>query len=364
MDLFSLGWENYRKKLEAPPEIPETGLVGRIAAENRKNWVVFSERGENLGITLRNFSRKNPAPKIGDWVLFKRLPGEERVLIEKNLPRFSKISRKDPRPGERIEEQIIAVNIDKAFLVQGLDNNFNFNRLERYLTMVRDGNVEPVVVFNKTDTAAGRLDSLTVLARDRFKGAEVFFVSAKTGEGMGKIKNAIRPGETVVFLGSSGVGKSTIINRLFETVLQATGEVRGKDSKGRHTTSRREMFVLPAASVEPERKHGGIVIDTPGMRELQLLVSRESVDDVFEDFEKLGRECRFTDCDHEASKGCAILAKVKTGEIAPERYKSFLKLRREAEFIGSKGNPEQERAKKSFWKKINKNLKSRSKFEE
>ena len=359
-----MGWEDYCKKIEEPLEIFETGLVGRIAAENRKNWVVFSELGESLGITLRNFSRKNPMPKIGDWVLFKRLPGEERVLIEKNLPRFSKISRKDPRPGGKIEEQIIAVNVDKAFLVQGLDNNFNFNRLERYLTMVRDGNVEPVIVFNKTDTAVDRLDSLTVSARERFKDTETFFVSAKTGEGMENIKNAIHHGETVVFLGSSGAGKSTIINHLFETVLQATGEVRGKDSRGRHTTSRREMFILPAAAAESEQKHGGVVIDTPGMRELQLLVSRESVNDVFEDFEKLGKECRFTDCDHETSKGCAILAKVKTGEIVFERYKSFLKIRREAEFVDSKGDPEQERAKKSFWKKVNKNLKSRSRFEE
>jgi ribosome biogenesis GTPase len=248
-------------------------------------------------------------------------------------------------------------------LVQGLDNNFNFNRLERYLTMVRDGNVEPVIVFNKTD-AADNLDSLMGLARDRFKNTKTFFVSAKTDEGMKNIKNAIRAGETVVFLGSSGVGKSTIINRLSETILQATGEVREKDSKGRHTTSRREMFILPAISAESGRERGGIVIDTPGMRELQVLVSQESVDDVFEDFEKLGKGCRFTDCDHETSKDCAILAKLKTGEIVSERYKSFLKLRREARFIGSKGDPEQERAKRSFWKKVNKSLKTRGKSEE
>ena len=363
MNLFSLGWENYSKKIEEPSKIPETGLVGRIAAENRKNWIIFSELGENQGIILKNFSRKNPMPKIGDWVLFKRLPGEDKVLIEKILPRFSKISRKDPRPGGKIEEQIIAVNIDKVFLVQGLDNNFNFNRLERYLVMVRDGNVEPVIVFNKTD-AADNLDSLMVFARDRFKNTETFFVSAKTGEGMKNIKNAIRAGETVVFLGSSGVGKSTIINRLFETILQATREVRGKDSKGRHTTSRREMFILPTASTESERERGGVVIDTPGMRELQVLASQESVDDVFEDFEKLGKSCRFTDCDHEISKDCAILAKVKTGEIVMERYESFLKLRREAGFTGSKVDPNQERAKRSFWKKVSKNLKTRSKLEE
>ncbi len=363
MDLFSLGWENYSKKLERSSAIPETGLVGRVAAENRKNWIVFSELGENSGIVLKNFSRKNPMPKIGDWILFKRLPGEEKVLIEKVLPRFSKISRKDPRPGGKIEEQTIAVNIDKAFLVQGLDNNFNFNRLERYLTMVRDGNVEPVIVFNKTDVA-DNLDSLMGLVQDRFKNTKTFFVSAETGEGIKNIKDAIRVGETVVFLGSSGVGKSTIINSLFETTLQATGEVREKDSKGRHTTSRREMFILPVISAESRSERGGIVIDTPGMRELQVLVSQESVDDIFEDFEKLGKGCRFADCDHETSKDCAILAKVKTGEIVSERYKSFLKLRREAGFISSKSDPEQERAKKSFWKKVNKSLKTRGKLEE
>ncbi len=349
MDKF--GWENYKKRIFAQADVaaglslPEQTQLARVTAENRGNWTIGTVSGELLGVILRNFTRSNLLPKVGDWVVYKSLPDKERVLIEKVLPRFSQLSRKDPKPGEAVEEQVLAVNVDKVFLVQGLDNNFNLNRLERYLVAVQQAGAEPAIVLNKTDAAQG-LDDLKQEAGERLPGIKIFFVSAKTGAGMKELKDSLGLGETVVFLGSSGVGKSTLINWLLSSLVQETKEVRGKDSKGRHTTTRREMFILPG---------GGIVIDTPGMRELQLWAGKEAVTETFEDIRKLIRNCRFADCTHgDKAKGCAVRQALENGELAEERYNSFIKLLKETEFQDNKENPVYQKGKKEFWKKINK----------
>ncbi|KKT86475.1 MAG: hypothetical protein UW85_C0001G0023 [Parcubacteria group bacterium GW2011_GWA1_Parcubacteria_45_10] len=345
------GFENYKNKIGGELGVKEE-LIGRVAVENRKNWILYTAFGEVEGIILKSFSRKSAMPKTGDWVLFKKLKGEKKVLLEKVLPRFSKISRKDPKPGQAIEEQVIAANIDKAFLVQGLDNNFNLNRLERYLVAVRDGGVEPVVVFNKLDLNAG--DSVLRKIKTRLAKEKVVLTSAKTGAGLKELAGLMKPGETAVFIGSSGVGKSSIINRFLKETVLPTKEVRGKDSKGRHTTTKRELFVLP---------EGFLVIDTPGMRELQILASLDSVSDFFEEIEKMSSNCQFSDCDHQSSKGCAILKAVENKELSFERYKSWLKLKSEARFVEQKKSLDYQREKKQFWKKVNKDFKTKEKLE-
>ena len=353
--LNNLGWENYKRRVGVALSLPKQAQLARVTVENRGNWVLGTAQSEIFGIILRNFTRDNLLPKVGDWVAYKDLQDKERVLIEKVLPRFSQLSRKDPKSGEAIAEQILAVNVDKVFLVQSLDNNFNLNRLERYLVAVQQAGAEPAIVLNKADIAEG-LEDLRRKSNARLPGVKIFFVSAKTGAGMKKLEDSIAPGETVVFLGSSGVGKSTLINRFLSFAIQETKEVRGKDSKGRHTTTRREMFVLP---------NGGIVIDTPGMRELQILAGEEAVVDAFADIRELTLRCRFLNCTHsEKSKDCVVRQALASGKLAKERYNSFIKLLKETEFQENKDSPAYQKGKKEFWEKVKKELKSKYRYKE
>lgn len=352
--LNNFGWKNYKRRIDAVLSWPKNAQLARVTTENRGNWVLGTAQGEIFGVILRNFTRDNLLPKVGDWVVYKDLQDKERVLIEKVLPRFSQLSRKYPKPGEALEEQILAVNVDKVFLVQSLDNNFNLNRLERYLVAVQQAGAEPAIVLNKTDVAKG-LEGLMQEASERLPGIKIFFVSAKTSAGMKELEDSIASGETAAFLGSSGVGKSTLINRFLSSAIQKTKEVRDEDSKGRHTTTRREMFVLPS---------GGIVIDTPGMRELQILAGEEAVIDAFADIREFTRSCRFFNCTHsEKAKDCAVRQALESGKLSRERYNSFIKLLKETEFQENKDNPAYQKGKKEFWKKINKEQNKKYKYE-
>ena len=321
MTLEELGWNDFFAAAFAP--YAEQGLVpARVVAQKGLNQISTGEAEHyaDLSGKLRH-ELKGPgslgAPAVGDWVAIQPPAGEGRARIHAILPRKSRFSRKSP--GQRTEEQVVAANVDVIFLVSGLDGDFNPRRIERYLTAAWDSGARPVVVLNKLDRCAdpeGCLLETEAIAM----GVPVHRVSARSGEGCGELAAYVVPGATVGFLGSSGVGKSTLINRLLGREAQATGAVREGDDRGRHTTTHRELFLAPA---------GGLLIDTPGLREIQLWEGEIGVDAVFPEMEALAAQCRFGDCRHLGEPGCAVGAAVARGELPAERLESYHKLQGE-----------------------------------
>jgi ribosome biogenesis GTPase / thiamine phosphate phosphatase len=297
----------------------------RVAVEDKHHYVLFNANnpliGKISGRLLHEAATPASLPKVGDWVAFKALPNEEKATIHHVLPRRTKLSRKVA--GREIEEQVLVTNVDIAFVVQALDRSFNPALIQRHLAMVVEGGVKPVIVLNKADLCEDILAKLATVERIA-NDAPVIAVSAKTGRAMDSLTQLVRPGQTVVFIGASGVGKSSLINTIYGEEVLPTTEVRERDSKGRHTTSWRELIVLP---------NGGLVIDTPGMREFQMWLSGESGQGAFADFEELALKCHFRSCSHTVEKRCAVLEAVAKGDIVRERYDNYVKLKRELDFL-------------------------------
>jgi len=322
MTLEELGWNEYfAAHFDA---YKAEGLVpGRVVAQRGLNRVstgdaeCYADLAGRLRHDLMGPGGSAGYPAVGDWVAFRPPPGEGRGMIHGILPRRSKFSRKVS--GNRTEEQVVAANVDTLFLVSGLDGDFNPRRIERYLTAAWDSGARPVVILNKLDRCEDP-DRCLLEAQAVSMGVPVHRVSAKTGEGCESLLQYLKPGETVSLLGSSGVGKSTLINRLLGREAQLTGEVREGDDRGRHTTTHRELLSLP---------EGGLLIDTPGLREVQLWEGDQGIESTFGDVEELAESCRFSDCRHQGEPGCAVGEAVARGELAPERLESYHKLQRE-----------------------------------
>jgi ribosome biogenesis GTPase len=256
-------------------------------------------------------------PAVGDWVALRPDPRGGQALIKHILPRRSAFSRKVA--GRQTEQQVIAANIDTVFVVFGLDRPVNRRAIERYLVAGRHSGADPVVVLNKMDVCedlSGALDA----ARSAAGGVPACLVSAARGDGLDVLEGYLETGRTVALLGPSGVGKSSIVNRLLRREILPTGEVREWDARGRHTSVHRQLVV---------REGGGLIIDTPGMRELQLWETEATVESSFEDIARLGNGCRFRDCRHDQEPGCAVRAAVDAGTLSEGRRQSYLKLRRE-----------------------------------
>jgi ribosome biogenesis GTPase / thiamine phosphate phosphatase len=252
-------------------------------------------------------------------------------------------------------EQIVATNVDTLFLVTGLDHNYNLRRIERYLAIAWESGAQPVVVLNKSDLHA---EPAAVLAEVNaiVAGVPVVLLSAARGDGLAGLGAWLAPGRTIAFLGSSGVGKSTLINRLIGTDRQVTSAVSGFEDKGRHTTTRRELMLTPS---------GALVIDTPGMRELQLWdVDAAALDTTFSDIAALAASCRFNDCTHEREPGCALQAALNDGSLDEARWQSYLKLQREQSYVARRADPRLARENKAAWKKINKTNRSNYRLRE
>ncbi len=307
-------------------ELQQAGRgIARISAVDRGSYRIRNEAAEvsaELAGRL-SYQAESPAdlPCVGDWVTVQYYNDDTEAIIHGVFPRKTFLRRKTA--GQNVEFQMIAANIDTAFIVQSCHFDFNPRRMDRYLVMAADGKVEPIVILTKTDLISREeLEQKLAITRSTAMTASVIALSSLSGDGFDEFKGMLAPGKTYCLLGSSGVGKTTLINRLigqdaFDTkAVSATGE-------GTHTTSRRQLIVLG---------QGAMLVDTPGMRELGLLGAGDGVDQGFEDILLLSQNCRYTNCSHEHASGCAVQAAVKSGELNEDRYASYMKLKKESDF--------------------------------
>ncbi len=343
MNLAELGWSDFFAKSFEP--LSTRGFVpARASREHNRVYSVIAEEGvfsaEVSGRFAYDAASKKDFPAVGDWVAIQPESGGGRATIHAVLPRKSAFVRKTA--GARTEEQVVAANVDIVFLVSGLDGDFSVRRIERYLTAAWDSGASPVVVLNKADLCADVEERAREVESVAF-GVPILSVSAKEAQGMAALREQIGQGKTAAFLGSSGVGKSTLINGLLGVSRQEVQDVRGDDSRGRHTTTYRELVVIPG---------GGLVIDTPGMRELQLWSDGDGLERTFEDIEERAAECRFRDCRHESEPGCAVRRALEEGELDEGRWRSYLKLRKELDYLASRQDQSARLVEKARWRKI------------
>ncbi len=339
-DIFAEEWNRRADKSMFP---------GRIIADFGQQLRIAAERGE--------FSAGRPIAKgdegiqlaVGDWVaLESNLQGND-VVIRLVLDRRTKFSR--AAAGIEVKEQVVAANADTVFLIQSLNRDFNIRRLERYLIAAWDSGAMPVVVLTKADCCEDALDKISQVYAAA-PGVEVFAISSVTGQGIEEIRKYLLPGKTIALLGSSGVGKSTLVNRLAGEELLKTQSIREDDSKGRHTTTHRELVLLPG---------GGLLLDTPGMRMLSLWEADTGMDIMFGDIEELVSSCRFHDCRHENEPGCAVAEALASGTLESKRWESWQKLQKELAHLEAKKNGKLRLQEKQWGKQIAKIQKEHSK---
>jgi ribosome biogenesis GTPase len=350
MNVNELGWKPFFSNQISLPEKTHW-YSGRIANVQKGHYLVYSEFGELWTKLAGTFTHRAIArselPVVGDWVRFSRQPGDNAAIIQSCLKRQNRITRAaggNNAGGFKSvkEEQVIAANIDLIFIVSGLDRDFNLRRIERYLTLAYDSGSLPVVILNKADlcedpnTAERQVAAIAI-------GAPVHTISAQNQSDLTIFHQYLTPGKTAVLLGSSGVGKSTIINRLLGHNRQTVQAVSEQVGKGIHTTTSREMFILPG---------GGLLIDTPGMRELQLFIKEEGLERTFDEIEELATRCRFKDCLHGNEPGCAVKQAVTDGMVDQARYHNYLKLRKEIDFLSNRETKSLGIMEREKWKKI------------
>lgn len=319
-------------------------MLGRVSVVHGDRYRLYTARGEMhaeaIGALLYRAERPD-WPVVGDWVAAQPV-GPDDGMIHAVLPRRSIFSRR--AAGDREREQAIAANIDLALIVCGLDGDFNMRRIERYVTLAHASGVAAAIVLNKSDVCAD-LGARVEEARRVAGGVPVVAITARAADGIEPVLRLLRTGITVALLGSSGVGKSTLVNRLLGVERQAVMEVRESDSRGRHTTTYRELVPLP---------QGGALIDTPGMRELGLWADQDSLDSAFAEIAALAAECRYRDCNHAVEQGCAVRAAIAAGELYVERWESYRKLRAEIAWHARQTDIQAAQAMKKKWKAIHK----------
>ena len=347
-DLEELGWGPFFSEAWAP--YGSQGLLpARVVVAHARAVRVRGAGGERLAAVsgrLRHGAQSpEELPAVGDWVALSTGDGEGRTLVHAVLPRRTAFVRR--AAGDIAVQQVLAANVDTVFLVMGLDRDYNPRRIERALVLAWESGADPVVLLNKADLCA---DVETRRARIEAvaPGVPVRVIAAKAGQGLEALAPWLERGKTVALLGSSGVGKSTIVNRLLGEERQRTREVRESDQRGRHTTTHRELVILPA---------GGLLLDTPGLREIQLWASEQGFATAFGDVEALAPGCRFRDCEHASEPGCAVRAAVEAGELLEERLASYHKLRAELRSLEVREDPELRRVENARWRSIIKSVK-------
>ncbi|MGH2994946.1 MAG: ribosome small subunit-dependent GTPase A [Gaiellaceae bacterium] len=313
-DLHDLGWDSSWED-EFEPYARQELIPARVAVRHHGPCELLTERGSLGGLPSGRLEEAE-LPVVGDWTAVRPLPGERKAVIEAVLPRRCAFTRKEA--WRRTAEQVVAANVDTVFLVSALGHDLSPRRLERYLVAAWESGADPVIVLNKADIEPDHEPAVLSVEAIAF-GVPVHVVSAVTGQGLDRLTPSIGRGRTVALLGSSGVGKSTLVNRLAGRNVLATREVRA-DGRGRHATTHRELVLLPG---------GGLLLDTPGMRELQLWAGEESLDGAFQDVAELAAGCRFADCAHDQEPGCAVRAALADGSLRAERWESYRRLQRE-----------------------------------
>jgi ribosome biogenesis GTPase len=361
IDMQELGWDGFFSGAFESMRVPDS-LPGRVVSLEKDSCHVLTESGELFaGISGKmrfHTNRAEQYPAVGDWVVIQPLDGDSRGIIHAILPRKSKFSRHitGGRPrlsGGKTEEQVVAANMDIVFLVGALDGGrgINLRRMERYIAIAKSSGAAPVIVLNKADLCPdveARVAEVETVAY----GIPVCAVSAKTRAGLDTLENYLTPGITGALLGQSGVGKSAIINALLGEERQATSEVRENDRRGRHTTTRRQLILLP---------RGGAIIDTPGIREIQVWGDEKNLDEAFEDISKMAKDCRFSDCRHDTEPGCAIRAAIRRGELEASHFKNYQKLQRELIHLAARQAGKAALEEKMRWKQISQFQKRRQK---
>jgi ribosome biogenesis GTPase len=335
------GWNSYFEAFWRGGEW-KNAVPARVIAQQRKFWRIAGEFGECWAEAcgkLRLAAEEGADwPAVGDWVVVEAHGADATAVILGVLPRRSKFVRKSP--GREMKEQVIAANADTALLVSALDGDFNPRRVERYLSQCWESGARPVIVLNKADACEDARGKAAEMERVAI-GTAVCVISSRTGQGLDGLEELLGPGQTLVLLGSSGVGKSTIVNWLLGEAVQEVRPVRDSDSRGRHTTRSRELFILPG---------GALLMDTPGLREMQPWDAQRGVAQTFADIDALAAGCRFGDCHHEGEPGCAVLAALNAGTLDPARLENRRKLLREQEFLRRKVDPEARQDQKEQWK--------------
>ncbi len=351
MELASLGWSDTFAHSFAP-YANQGYRVGRVAVVHRSQYHLYTEQGEITATLTGKFRHQtqdsSAFPAVGDWVVIHTQPDTEQALIEAMLPRKSQFSRQVA--GTRTAAQIIAANVDTLLLISGLDQDFNLRRIERYLVMAWESGADPVIVLNKADICEDLGQKQMAVEGIAF-GVPIITLSALQQNNLEALHPYLKSGQTIALLGSSGVGKSTLTNQLMGSDVQATQAVRTDDSRGRHTTTSRSMLRLPS---------GALLIDTPGMRELQLWLAEDSIDETFTDIETLAQQCRFRDCQHQSEPGCAIQAALVTGELSANRLGNYQKLQKEQAYLHRRQDQQAQHNSKARWKSISKAIRQKT----
>jgi ribosome biogenesis GTPase / thiamine phosphate phosphatase len=352
MSLEDWGWdERWAAAFAAAPG--RDLLPARVFLEQRGLFGVVTAEGERSARVLGSLRHKTrdqaDLPAVGDWIGVERVPGEKTMLVRHVLKRRTKLSRK--AAGEALEEQVIAANLDAVFVITALNQDFSARRLERFMAVCRESEATPVILLNKLDACADPAPYLAE-AQAVAAGAPVVALSAIAGTGTDVLAQWIKPGRTIGFVGSSGVGKSTLVNRLLGTNNIRTFATRASDERGRHTTTHRQMFLLPG---------GGILLDTPGMREMQFWEADQGLAKAFDEIDALAGSCRFRNCGHDSEPGCAVKAGVETGLVTQQRLESWRKLKRELKERTARLDPAKTAAEKRRVRAVNKAIKKEPK---
>lgn len=338
--LEDLGWDVERAR-QFEEQVEAGQVPARVAVAHREEFLLYAAAGEGRARLSGRLRHAGDDVAVGDWVT-ATLPDGGQGRIGAVLPRRTALVRR--AAGTRERPQVLAANVDVVFVVAGLDGDFNPRRVERTLVLVAESGARAVVLLNKADACAGALERRREMERAA-PGVPVHVVSALHGQGTEALRSEIGPAVTVALIGSSGAGKSTLANRLLGSERQATGAVRADDSRGRHTTTRRELVALPG---------GGVLVDTPGLRELQLWGSAAAADEAFVDVEELARRCRFADCGHRREPGCAVLQAASEGTLDAERLASYHKLQAELRHVERQHDAQARSLEERRWRSIHK----------